>query len=110
MKYSSPLIPDGSITTVKIAAGAVTRSKLDTSEMGQAGVITTLSTAVISLDAYDFFPDFATDMPVSASVHLNIASTFDATPTADATAPRCIVHNEDSVTRNYAVEWKKLNA
>lgn len=136
MKYFSPSVLDGSITTAKladdavtsakiangavtqlkmalnavgsaqIAAGAVVTSKLSTVTDSQAGTIAGSGEVVISVGSYNFFPDI--EAAEVADEQPLLAMNL-ATPSASADSPQFRIQNSVGPGRLYSVAWRRVS-
>lgn len=111
MKYFSPAILDGSVTTAKLASSAVTRAKIKDGISSQSGSIPTQGKVTVSLDAWAFFPELEADMPVSATLDVQVLPKFKAVPAGSVNFPEFDLRNEDTGSaRNYDVDWRFIDA
>ncbi len=111
MRYFSPSILDGSVTTAKLANDAVTQAKINTTMSSQSGNIGIQSKVLVALDTFSFFCDTEADMPVSATLDVDMVANFIAVPAANAFFPRFDLRNMDTgSTRDYEVAWHHVDA
>ncbi len=104
MKYFSPHLLDGSVTSAKLALGAVTRSRLSTNTSSQAGNISGPGVVLVIPSAYAFWPDIESKQILIGSI------TPDNTPApaAQDTAPKFKIWNKDAILQPYSVAWRNL--
>lgn len=116
MKYFSPNILDGSVTTAKIAnlavteaklaSNSITRLKINTTVTSQGGSISGGGLVVVSLSPYTFFADIEAENVTSG----RLGPFTKAVPNGSADQPQFQVHNPDGPARNYDVEWRNVDA
>ena len=110
MKYFSPSLLDGSVTTAKLADAAVTRPKLSTSTHSQAGVISTGVVATVTLYSYTFFPGIEGNAVSPQTKDVQMIATRNATPDPNPMAPTFDLRNRSTTGAvNYAVAWLYVN-
>lgn len=115
MKYFSPNILDGSVTTAKIAdlavtsaklgSGSVLRTKIQAAVSSQSGTIPSSSSVLVSLSPYNFFMD--TEMVDGLSGRFTCA--VSGTPSASADAPQFNINNLIALAKLYSVEWRNVD-
>ena len=119
MRYFSPAILDGSVTTAKLADLAVTTAKLapfavvtdklSSATVFQAGSIPLRSKVTIALSGYDFFPDIEADMSGAGGVDVTMLARFRAVPNALVGQPDFDLFNESAGSaHDYDVAWRRL--
>jgi hypothetical protein len=116
VKYFSPHLLDGSVTTAKlataavtnqkIAAGQINRGKLASATSSQGGTIPSSSSVLVAMSPYTFFMD--AEMVDGNTAELTPAGA--ATPAGDADAPQFNILNNISATKLYDVEWRHISA
>lgn len=114
MKYFSPNILDGSVTTAKIAdfavttaklaTAAVTRLKINTLVTSQSGTIAASSNVVIAMSALTFF----LDTEVEGGLNTRLVPAQIAVPAANADQPQFIINNLTGLGLLYDVEWRHV--
>ena len=110
MRYFSPAILDGSVTTAKLAIGAVTRIRLNTAVGGASGTIGIQGKVTVPVNRAAFFPDIEADMAASATLDTQMLANFKAVPAATGSVPQFDLRNEDTgFTRDYDVEWEFIS-
>lgn len=138
MKYFSPSILDGSVTTAKLADNAVTRPKvadaaiagpelsdlavitakiaaqavkqfkIGTSESSQSGTISGNAVVLVTLSAYSFFPNVIHD---GAGDPDQISMhAFAVAGAGDADIPRFALENTQAQSRAYDIDWRHVDA
>lgn len=116
MKYFSPNILDGSVTTAKLAnlavteaklaLNAVTRLRIDTSITSQGGTIAASGSVGIAMDPYTFF----SDIEVEGALNTRIVPDPIAVPNANADQPVFVINNLTGVALLYDTEWRHVDA
>jgi len=114
VKYFSPHILDGSVTTAKLADLAVstpklansgiTQSKLRTATLGQSGSIPIDGSVLVVLSPYTFLMDTEMEDGLIGSLRPAVV----AVPSANANAPEFNIKNLVSVAKLYDVEWRRM--
>ena len=112
MKYFSPNILDGSVTTAKLAdlavtaaklaAFAVTTIKMGTSITSQSGTIGISASVIIALNNFTFLMD----TEVEGGENTRMIPVQIAVPSASASAPEYVIKNLTGVALLYDVEWR----
>ncbi len=111
MNYFSPALLDGSVTTVKIADGAVVQAKLKSSVDSQSGTIGILNSVNVPMGPYCLFPDVEADQTGGVSRAVVYSAEVKATPAPNADFPVLVLVNYDSISvDDYAVAWRNLDA
>ncbi len=111
MRYFSPSIPDGSVTTAKIAANAVTLSKISTMVDSQAGTILAQGRVTIFPDFFSFMPAIEGDQPTTGALDMSMIAVFNSVPDALPDDVKFALHNRDTGSaRNYSVAWRAFNS
>ena len=115
MKYFSPNILDGSVTSAKLATFAVTNvklapfnitlSKLSTALVSQGGTIPSSGSVLVALSDFSFFMDAET---VDA-LNMRYTPAVAAVPSASGSAPEFNIKNNAAVARLYDVEWRVIS-
>lgn len=110
MKYFSPSLLDGSVTSAKLAMGAVTRAKLSTDTNSQAGAIGTEDLVTIVLDPYSLAPGIEANASGGKSKDVVVVATRDVSPGPDPLAPTFDLRNlSTSGAASYAVAWLHID-
>lgn len=139
MRYFSPSVLDGSITTAKladdavtslkiangavttlklslsaveaaqIAPGAVGTTKLTTITDSQSGSIAATDRVDISLSAYAFFPDIEIDNSGAPDSTGGLQAVHRVPAVGSADSPQFQLENTDNATRNYSVAWRRVS-
>ena len=137
MKYFSPAVLDGSVTTAKLADNAVTlpkmadnsvstaeiitntivradlagaiiaQNKVLSSTSSQSGSITGNGKVVVTLSSHTFFPDIEA---ASTSDEQPVLAVGIAAPAASADAPEFQIDNTNIAARDYSVAWRHISA
>lgn len=102
--YFSPQILDGSVTTVKVADGAVSYPKLDTSTATQAGTIVGGTEVVIAMASYSFAPAIVAENPQVA-----VISNVQPVPDAHPDFPTFGLRNPTGIDYLYSTAWRYVD-
>lgn len=103
MRYFSPGLLDGSVTTAKLADRAVTSGKLFTFVGSFAGSIFSNTGLDFSLDPDAFFP------MISVSSQVNIHMTGHTTDGGSADNPRFGFWNASGITQTYDIDFRSID-
>lgn len=111
MRYFSPFLLDGSVTTAKMAVDAVTRSKIDTATGSQSGSIPIQDLVTVAVAGYAFLAGIESDIADSLTLDVQVVATRDPTPSVNPDTPSFDLRNEStSSAYAYAVAWRYINA
>ncbi len=106
MKYFSPHLLDGSVTTPKLAADAVVKDKIKFAVGGQSGIIAADNRVTILLHTCALFPHIESENPTNTVLRGAVVAHHRAVPDPLYSTPQFDIMNQDAVNpRDYGVEW-----
>ena len=115
MKYFSPNILDGSVTTAKIAdlavtgpkiaAFAITTTKIFQVTTSQSGTIAVSGSVIVALDDFNFMMD----TEVEGGLNVRFTPVQIAVPDARADLPEFTLNNLTGLALLYDVAWRHVS-